>query len=51
MGIAPQVIPHHIDAAIRALGVIPPRHMPVYKPTEEPYKAWKPTPDDKEPPW
>lgn len=46
-----QTIPMHIDAAIRALGVVPARHTPVYIHKPEPYKAWKPQYDGEECPF
>lgn len=46
-----QNLPPHIDASIRALGVIPRQHTPIYKPKPDLCKAWKPTPDDKECPF
>jgi hypothetical protein len=45
-------IPPHLDAALRAIGVVPAqRHAPVYIPEPVAYDVWKPTPEQKECPF
>jgi hypothetical protein len=47
------MIPYHLDLALREIGVIQSRHATVFIPSQKPapYVAWKPTPEQKEPPF